>query len=122
VERFGRLIARFEDGDIKYTGRSGVEQLRAEFGAYRAERDSLGRALELMLKADVARMLASRGREREETEEVVVTDQAVTSVALRHKHEIDPLALHDEILWEFRAIARTYDPQRDPSWHPASVT
>jgi hypothetical protein len=73
-----------------------------------------------MLKADVARMIASRGKEREETEEVVLTvlDQAVTNVAFRHGHELDPLALHDEILGEFRAVARRYDPQNDPSWHP----
>ena len=40
LERFGRLVARLSDGNEVYTAKSGVQQLRAEFTAYRAERDA----------------------------------------------------------------------------------
>jgi hypothetical protein len=52
--RFGRLVDGQEDSGLKHTSRSGVEQLRAELAAYRAERDSMGRRLDLLLRADVA--------------------------------------------------------------------
>lgn len=57
MERFGRLVSRFEDGQLTYTTRGGVEMLRAVLGAYQQERDALGRHLDLMLKAGVAERL-----------------------------------------------------------------
>lgn len=57
MERFGRLVGRFEDGQLTYTTRGGVEMLRAVLGAYQQERDALGRHLDLMLKAGVAERL-----------------------------------------------------------------
>jgi hypothetical protein len=52
--RFGRLVDGLEDSGLKHTSRSGIEPLRAELAAYRAERDSMGRRLDLLLRADVA--------------------------------------------------------------------
>jgi len=57
VERFGRLAVALEDGELTYRTRSGVEQLRAALDAYRAERDALGRHLDLLLRAGVAERL-----------------------------------------------------------------
>jgi len=61
MERFGRLVSQFEDGQLTYTTRGGVEMLRAVLGAYQSERDSLGKHLDLLLRAGVAeRMLQVR--------------------------------------------------------------
>jgi hypothetical protein len=57
VERFGRVAVALEDGELTYRTRSGVEQLRAALDAYRAERDALGRHLDLLLRAGVAERL-----------------------------------------------------------------
>jgi hypothetical protein len=57
VERFGRLADQLGDGQLTYRTRSGVEQLRAALNAYRAERDALGRHLDLLLRAGVAERL-----------------------------------------------------------------
>ena len=51
VERFGRLADQLGDGQLTYRTRSGVEQLRAALNAYRAERDALGRHLDLLPRA-----------------------------------------------------------------------
>ena len=57
MERFGRLVDRFEDSQLVYTTKGGVEMLRAVLSAYQQERDSLSRRLDLMLKAGVAERL-----------------------------------------------------------------
>ncbi len=58
MARFGRLADRLEDSQLTYTTKSGAEQLRAVLEAYRAERDALGRRLDLMLRAGIAERLA----------------------------------------------------------------
>ena len=58
MARFGRLADRLEDSQLTYTTKSGAEQLRAVLEAYRAERDALGRRLDLMLRAGIAERIA----------------------------------------------------------------
>ena len=57
LERFGRLATRLEDDQLTYTSKGGVEMLRAVLGAYQSERDSLGKHLDLLLRAGVAERL-----------------------------------------------------------------
>jgi hypothetical protein len=60
--RFSRLVDRCEDGQgLVYTAKSGVRQVRPEFAALRAERESLGRHLELWLKVSMAQAQLSGG-------------------------------------------------------------
>ena len=86
MERFGRLVDRCEDGHSPvYTARSGVRQVRPEFAALRAERESLGRHLELWLKVSLAQARLNRDEEASELTDRVATalGVAVTSVLLR---------------------------------------
>ena len=98
---------RCEDGQNPvYTARSGMRQIRPEFAALRAERESLGRHLELWLKVSLAQAQLNRDEAALQLTDRVATalDVAVTSVLLRHP-ELDALALHDEIKAEFRRVA-----------------
>jgi hypothetical protein len=107
MERFSRLVDRCEDSQSPvYTARSGVRQVRPEFAALRAERESLGRHLELWLKVSMAQAQLNRDKESLQLTDRVATalSVAVTSVLLRHP-ELDALALHDEIGDEFRRVA-----------------
>jgi hypothetical protein len=108
MERFSRLVDRCEDGQsLVYTARSGVRQIRPEFAALRAERESLGRHLELWLKVSMAQAQLNRDEAASQLTDRVATalGVAVTSVLLRHP-ELDALALHDEIKEEFCRAAR----------------
>jgi hypothetical protein len=61
MERYSRLATRLEDHELTYTTRSGIEQMRAVLGAYQAERDTLGKHLDLLLRAGIAhRMIEVR--------------------------------------------------------------
>jgi hypothetical protein len=87
MERFSRLVDRCEDGHSPvYTARSGVRQIRPEFAALRAERESLGRHLELWLKVSLAQAQLSRDEAASQLTDRVATSLsvAVTSVLLRH--------------------------------------
>jgi hypothetical protein len=87
MERFSRLVARCEDGQgLVYTARSGVRQIRPEFAALRAERESLGRHLELWLKVSLAQAQLNRDEAASQLTDRVATalSVAVTSVLLRH--------------------------------------
>jgi hypothetical protein len=86
-----------------------VRQIRPEFAALRAERESLGRHLELWLKVSLAQAQLSRAEAASQLTDRVATalSVAVTSVLLRHP-ELDALTLHDEITEEFRRVARAW--------------
>ena len=110
MERFSRLVERCEDGHSPvYTAKSGVRQIRPEFAALRAERESLGRHLELWLKVSLAQAQLNRDEAASQLTDRVATalSVAVTSVLLRHP-EVDALALHDEIKEEFRRVVRAW--------------
>src|SRR5205809_3311974 len=86
MERFSHLVDRCEDGhSLVYTAKSGVRQIRPEFAALRAERESLGRHLELWLKVSLAHAQISRDQEKTQIIDLVRTalDIAVTNVVLR---------------------------------------
>jgi hypothetical protein len=124
MERFSRLVDRCEDGQsLVYTARSGVRQIRPEFAALRAERESLGRHLELWLKVSLAQAQLNR----DEAAASQLTDRvatalsvAVTSVLLRHP-ELDALALHDEIKQEFCRVARAWTADHPEPKHPRAI-
>ena len=61
MERFARLASRLEDDQLTYATKGGVEQLRAVLSAYQAERDAMGRRLDLMLRAGVAERMEDQG-------------------------------------------------------------
>src|SRR5205809_6099442 len=110
MERFSHLVDRCEDGQgLVYTAKSGVRQIRPEFAALRAERESLGRHLELWLKVSMAQAQLERDEPASQLTARVATalSVAVTSVLLRHP-ELDALALHDEIKEEFRRVVRAW--------------
>ena len=119
MERFSHLVDRCEDGhSLVYTAKSGVRQIRPEFAALRAERESLGRHLELWLKVSLAQAQLNRNEAASQLTDRVAAalSVAVTSVLLRHR-ELDALALHEEIKEEFCRAARVWtadhpDPER----------
>jgi hypothetical protein len=103
MERFSRLVDRCEDGYSP--GLHG--QVRPEFAALRAERESLGRHLELWLKVSLAQAQLNRSEAASQLTDRVATalSVAVTSVLLRHP-QLDALGLHEEIKEEFGRVAR----------------
>jgi len=123
MERFSRLVDRCEDGQsLVYTARSGVRQVRPEFAALRAERESLGRHLELWLKVSMAQAQLRRAGHREEIIDQVAMalGVAVTSVLLRHP-ELDTVAMHDEIMEEFRRTAKAWMADHPQPEHPSAL-
>ena len=124
MERFSRLVDRCEDGqDLVYTAKSGVWQIRPEFAALRAERESLGRHLELWLKVSMARAQLQRDEAASQLTDRVATalGVAITSVLLRHP-ELDALALHGEIMEEFRRVARAWTADHPEPERPRAIT
>ncbi len=123
MERFSRLVDRCEDGQSPvYTARSGVQQIRPEFAALRAERESLGRHLELWLKVSLAQAQLRRDEAASQLTDRVATalSVAVTSVLLRHP-ELDALVLHDEIKEEFCRAARAWTTDHPVAGHPRAI-
>jgi hypothetical protein len=123
MERFSRLVDRCEDGqDLVYTAKSGVWQIRPEFAALRAERESLGRHLELWLKVSMARAQLQRDEAASQLTDRVATalGVAITSVLLRHP-ELDALALHGEIMEEFRRVARAWTADHPEPERPRAI-
>ena len=123
MERFSRLVDRCEDGHSPvYTARSGVRQIRPEFAALRAERESLGRHLELWLKVSMAQAQLHRDEAASQLTDRVATalSVAVTSVLLRHP-ELDALALHDEIKEEFGRAARAWTADHPEPGHSRAL-
>jgi hypothetical protein len=123
MERFSRLVDRCEDGQsLVYTARSGVRQIRPEFAALRAERESLGRHLELWLKVSLAQAQLNRDEAASQLTDRVATalSVAVTSVLLRHP-ELDALALHDEIKEEFCRAARAWTADHPEPERPRAI-
>src|SRR2546430_3886475 len=121
MERFSRLVDRCEDGQSPvYTARSGVRQVRPEFAALRAERESLGRHLELWLKVSLAQAQLSRDQEKVQTIDLVATalTTAVTNVLLRHRLD---LSLYDEFMEEFRRMAKGWTADHPEPEHPRAV-
>jgi hypothetical protein len=120
MERFSRLVDRCEDGQsLVYTSKSGVRQIRPEFAALRAERESLGRHLELWLKVSMAQAQVSRDQEKTQIIDLVMMalTTAVTSVLLRRGLD---LTLHEEFMEEFRRAAKAWtadhpEPERPPA-------
>jgi hypothetical protein len=123
MERFSRLVDRCEDGQsLVYTAKSGVRQVRPEFAALRAERESLGRHLELWLKVSMAQAQLERDEAASQLTDRVATalGVAVTSVLLRHP-ELDALALHSEIMEEFRRVARAWTADHPEPERPRAI-
>ena len=123
MERFSRLVDHCEDGQSPvYTARSGVRQIRPEFAALRAERESLGRHLELWLKVSLAQAQLNRDEAASELTDRVATalSVAVTSVLLRHP-ELDALTLHDEIKEEFGRVARAWTADHPEPERPRAI-
>jgi hypothetical protein len=121
MERFSRLVERCEDAQgLVYTAKSGVRQIRPEFAALRAERESLGRHLELWLKVSMAQAQVSRDQEKVQTIDLVATAlaTAVTNVLLRRGLD---LSLHDEFMEEFRRAARAWTVGRPEPGHPRAL-
>jgi hypothetical protein len=121
MERFSRLVDRCEDGHSPvYTARSGAQQIRPEFAALRAERESLGRNLELWLKISMAQAQVSRDQEKVRTIDLVRTALAiaVTNVLLRHGLD---LSLHDEFMEEFRRAAKAWTADHPEPEHPRAI-
>jgi hypothetical protein len=124
MERFGRLVDRCEDGQSPvYTARSGVRQVRPEFAALRAERESLGRHLELWLKVSLAQAQLNRDEEASELTDRVATALgiAVTNVLLRHR-ELDAVAMYDEFVAEFRRAAKAWTSDHPEPEHARAIT
>jgi hypothetical protein len=123
MERFSRLVDRCEDGHSPvYTARSGVQQVRPEFAALRAERESLGRHLELWLKVSLAQVQLNHDEEASELTDRVATalGVAVTNVLLRHP-ELDAVVLYDEFVEEFRQVARVWTADHPEPEHPRAI-
>jgi hypothetical protein len=123
MERFSRLVDRCEDGQSPvYTAKSGMRQVRPEFAALRAERDSLGRHLELWLKVSLAQARLHRDEEASELTDRIATalGVAVTNVLLRHP-ELDALVLRQEIKEEFQQAARAWTADHPEPEHPRAV-
>jgi len=122
MERFSRLVERCEDSQsLVYTARSGVRQIRPEFAALRAERESLGRHLELWLKVSMAQAQLSRDQEKTQIIDLVMTalTTAVTSVLLRRGLD---LTLHEEFMEEFRRAAKAWTDDHPEPEHPRAIT
>jgi hypothetical protein len=122
MERFSRLVERCEDGQsLVYTARSGVRQIRPEFAALRAERESLCRHLELWLKVSMAQAQVSRDQEKTQIIDLVRTalTTAVTNVVLRRGLD---LSLHDEFMEEFRRTAKAWTDDHPEPEHSRAVT
>jgi len=121
MERFSRLVDRCEDGQSPvYTARSGMRQVRPEFAALRAERESLGRHLELWLKVSMAQAQLSRDQEKTQTIDLVTTalTTAVTNVLLRRGLD---LSLYDDFMEEFRRTARAWTADHPEPEHPRAI-
>jgi hypothetical protein len=120
MERFSRLVDRWEDGQgLVYTAKSGVRQIRPEFAALRAERESLGRHLELWLKVSMAQAQISRDQEKVQTIDLVGTALAIAVTNVLMRHGVD-LSLHDEFMEEFHRVVRAWtadhpEPERPPA-------
>ena len=99
-----------------------MRQIRPEFAALRAERESLGRHLELWLKVSLAQAQLNRDEAASQLADRVATalSVAVTSVLLRHP-ELDALTLHDEIMEEFRRVARAWTADRPEPERPRAI-
>jgi hypothetical protein len=123
MERFSRLVDRYEDGQgLVYTAKSGVRQIRPEFAALRAERESLGRHLELWLKVSMAQAQLERDEAASQLTDRVATalSIAVTSVLLRHP-EVDALALHGEIKEEFSRVVKAWTADHPEPERPRAI-
>jgi hypothetical protein len=121
MERFSRLVDRYEDGQgLVYTAKSGVRQIRPEFAALRAERESLGRHLELWLKVSMAQAQISRDQEKVQTIDLVGTALtiAVTNVLMRHGLD---LSLHDDFMEEFRRAAKAWTADHPEPEHSRAI-
>jgi hypothetical protein len=121
MERFSRLVERCEDGQsLVYTAKSGVRQIRPEFAALRAERESLGRHLELWLKVSMAQAQVSRDQEKTQIIDLVRTAlaTAVTNVLLRRGLD---LSLHEDFMEEFRRTARAWTADHPDPEHPRAI-
>jgi hypothetical protein len=118
MERFSRLVDRCEDGQsLVYTARSGVRQIRPEFAALRAERESLGRHLELWLKVSMAQAQLNRDEAASQ-----LTDRVATALGVLLRHpELDALALHDEIKEEFCRAARVWTADHPEPERPRAI-
>jgi hypothetical protein len=119
--RFSRLVDRCEDGQgLVYTARSGVRQVRPEFAALRAERESLGRHLELWLKVSMAQAQISRDQEKTQTIDLVTTalTTAVTNVLLRRGLD---LSLAEDFMEEFRRTARAWTADHPEPERPRAI-
>jgi hypothetical protein len=123
MERLSRLVDHCEDGQsLVYTAKSGVQQIRPEFAALRAERESLGRHLELWLKVSMAQAQLNRDEAASQLIDRTATalSVAVTSVLLRHP-ELDTLTLHGEIKEEFSRTARAWAADHPEPGHPLAI-
>jgi len=123
MERFSRLVERCEDGQsLVYVAKSGVRQIRPEFAALRAERESLGRHLELWLKVSMAKAQLERDEAASQLTDRVATalSVAVTSVLLRHR-ELDAHALYDEFMEEFRRAAKAWTADHPEPERPRAI-
>jgi hypothetical protein len=121
MERLSRLVDRCEDGQsLVYTARSGVRQVRPEFAALRAERESLGRHLELWLKVSMAQAQVSRDKEKVQIIDLVMMalTTAVTNVLLRRGLDLN---LHDDFMEEFRRTARAWTADHPDPEHPRAI-
>jgi hypothetical protein len=121
MERFSRLVDRCEDGQgLVYTAKSGMRQIRPEFAALRAERESLGRHLELWLKVSMAQAQISRDQEKVQTIDLVGTALtiAVTNVLMRHGLD---LSLHDDFMEEFRRAAKAWTADHPEPERPRAI-
>jgi hypothetical protein len=122
MERFSRLVDRCEDGHgLVYTAKSGVRQIRPEFAALRAERESLGRHLELWLKVSMAQAQVSRDQEKTQTIDLVMMalTTAVTNVLMRRGLD---LSLHEDFIEEFRRTAKAWTDDHPEPEHPRAIT
>ena len=121
MERFSRLVDRCEDGQSPvYTARSGVRQVRPEFAALRAERESLGRHLELWLKVSMAQAQISRDQEKVQTIDLVGTALAIAVTNVLMRHGLD-LSLHDDFMEEFRRTARAWTADHPEPERPRAI-
>jgi hypothetical protein len=74
MERYARLATRLEDSELTYRTRSGTEQMRAVLGAYQSERDTLGKHLDLLLRAGIAQRMIEVRESQHKTAQTGLVD------------------------------------------------
>jgi hypothetical protein len=122
MERFSRLVDRCEDGQsLVYMAKSGVRQVRPEFAALRAERESLGRHLELWLKVSMAQAQISRDQEKVQTIDLVGTALAIAVTNVLMRRGLD-LSLHEDFMEEFRRTAKAWTDDHPEPEHARAIT